>query len=165
MILQLIHRLEKPQVVSPPPGWRLRHFADPGDVDRWLELREAAFADSPTPVRRWTRDDFQREMTAKAWWRPDALWFVEAIDRDPPMPIGTATLARRGPAGSGTAVIHWLGVLPEFRRRGVGRLLMAQLEQIVWQAGEREVALETHASWTDAVAFYRSLGYREAGNS
>jgi ribosomal protein S18 acetylase RimI-like enzyme len=75
--------------------------------------------------------------------------------------IGTATLGWRGSAGGGKPVIHWLGVLPEFRRRGVGRLLVAQLEEMVWQSGGREVGLETHTAWTDAVAFYRALGYCE----
>ena len=152
----------------PPPGWRLRHYAGPSDVDVWLGLREAAFADSPIAVRRWTPADFTRELTAKPWWRPEALWFVESTEAADSLAtasagraIGTATLAWRGSAGGGKPVIHWLGVLPEYRRRGVGRLLVAQLEQLVWQSGGREVGLETHAAWTDAVAFYRTLGYRE----
>jgi GNAT superfamily N-acetyltransferase len=160
-VLQLVRRLEQPPSVSSPPAWRLRHYIGRQDVDTWLALRAAAFADSPIAVRPWTHDDFSRELSSKSWWRPAALWFVELVDRDPPLAIGTAILGRRGPVGSGTAVIHWLSVLPHYRRQGVGRLLVAQLESLVWEAGEREVALETHAAWSDAIAFYRELGYRE----
>ncbi len=170
-VLQLVRRLQGCRAVSPPPGWRLRHYAGPADVDVWLALREASFAASPITVRRWTADDFARELIAKSWWRPEAVWFVEATEglgssasASAPFAIGTATLARRGPAGGGKPVIHWLAVAPEYRRRGVGRLLVAQLEWLVWQSGGREVALETHAAWTDAVAFYRALGYRESSS-
>jgi len=170
-ILQLVRRLDSCPAVSPPAGWRLRHYEASIDVDVWLALREAAFADSPIAVRRWTPADFERELTAKSWWRPDLLWFVESAEEvvslagaGPRRAIGTATLAWRGSAGGGKPVIHWLGVLPEYRRRGVGRLLVAQLEQMVWHSGGREVGLETHAAWTDAVAFYRALGYREAAS-
>ena len=160
-VLQLVRRLESCPAVSPPTQWRLRHYAGPSDVDLWLALREAAFADSTIAVRRWTPEDFARELTAKSWWRPEALWFVESAAGIVPLAVGTATLAWRGSAGGGKPVIHWLAVLPEYRRRGVARLLVAQLERLVWQSGGREVALETHAAWTDAVAFYRAIGYRE----
>jgi GNAT superfamily N-acetyltransferase len=168
MVLQLVRRLESCPVVSPPAGWHLRHYAGPSDVDVWLALREATFADSPIAVRRWTPADFARELTAKSWWRPELVWFVESIEAVAPVAsavsaraIGTATLAWRGSAGGGKPVIHWLGVLPMYRRRGLGRLLVAQLEQMVWKSGGREVGLETHTAWTDAVTFYRAMGYRE----
>jgi GNAT superfamily N-acetyltransferase len=167
IVLQLVRRLDTCPTASPPEGWRLRHYAGGNDVKIWLSLREAAFADSPINVRRWTPADFARELTSKSWWRPESLWFVESTEAGDPLvgagaarAIGTATLAWRGSADGRKPVIHWLGVLPEYRRRGVGRLLMAQLEQLAWHSGGREVALETHTAWTDAVAFYRALGYR-----
>jgi hypothetical protein len=33
------------------------------------------------------------------------------------------------------------------------------LERAAWDAGWREVQLETHAGWSEAVAFYHSIGY------
>ena len=59
-ILQLVRRLEAPPIVSPPAGWRLRHYQSPGDIDRWLELR-GRVCRQPVPVRAWTRADFARE--------------------------------------------------------------------------------------------------------
>lgn len=58
-----------------------------------------------------------------------------------------------------TARVHWLLVHPNFRRRGIARLLMANLEQAAWDAGIRQLSLETHCNWASAVAFYRSMGY------
>lgn len=159
-VLQLVRRLDRAPAVSSPSGWRLRPYAGEADIPIWLALRAAAFAGSSIGVRPWTLADFEREILAKSWWRPEAIWFVEAVDRESALAIGTATLARRGRVGKDRAVIHWLAVLPEFRRRGVGRLLVAQLERLVWRGGERELALETHDAWTEAVAFYQALGYR-----
>jgi ribosomal protein S18 acetylase RimI-like enzyme len=59
--------------------------------------------------------------------------------------------------------VHWLIVRSNWRRHGVGRLLMAHLETAAWDAGYREVWLETHVAWEAAVKFYRSLGYAQAG--
>jgi ribosomal protein S18 acetylase RimI-like enzyme len=73
--------------------------------------------------------------------------------------IGAATLAmREGPTRS-VPVVHWLLVDPNWRRRGVGRMLISRLELSAWDAGWREVQLETHAGWQAAVAFYQSMGY------
>jgi len=72
-------------------------------------------------------------------------------------------LAERGSGRAARMVIHWLAVLPNWRRRGVGRLLVAALEQCCWDAGQHEVFLETHAGWTSALRFYESRGYRPVG--
>jgi GNAT superfamily N-acetyltransferase len=57
--------------------------------------------------------------------------------------------------------VHWLAVLPGWRRRGVGRYLMSVLEARAWELGYREVWLETHAAWAEAVRLYQALGYGE----
>ena len=74
--------------------------------------------------------------------------------------VGSVTLAARGPAAR--PVAHWLMVLPSMRRCGIGRLLMATLETACWDAGQRQVWLETHAAWSEAAALYRTLGYVES---
>jgi ribosomal protein S18 acetylase RimI-like enzyme len=55
--------------------------------------------------------------------------------------------------------VVWLMVDPDFRRRGIGRALLATLEASAWQSGERELVLETHADWSAAVRLYESFGY------
>jgi GNAT superfamily N-acetyltransferase len=68
-------------------------------------------------------------------------------------------LADRGLGALAVPAVHWLAVLPNWRRRGVGRLLIEALEERSWQQGHREIFLETHEGWTAARRLYESLGY------
>jgi GNAT superfamily N-acetyltransferase len=107
--------------------------------------------------------DFEQEFLAKPWWDPTRMWFAEPISSDGAVaskPVGTATLALRGSGQVARPVVHWLAVLPDWRRQGIGRLLMATLEACAWEAGYRQVFLETHAEWQEAVRLYEQLGYR-----
>jgi GNAT superfamily N-acetyltransferase len=159
-ILHLARTLQCRPTLPELPGVRLRRYSGHGDVDLWLDLRRRSFESEPVGVRPWRRSDFQAEILDKSWWSPDRLWFAEA-ERESggnhaAQPVGTIALAQRGLL----PVIHWLCVLPEFRRRGVGRLLMAALETYCWDAGQRELGLETHELWDSAVKFYSVLGYQ-----
>lgn len=160
-VLHLTRRLTAEPELAVADGLRLRHFAGPADIDIWLELRHKAFARQKVGVRRWDRSDFEDEFLARPWWQPDRLWFahVEVGWSRRPLDVGTVTLALRGSGEDAKPVVHWLAVLPEWRRRGIGRLLMSALERSAWQQGYRQVWLETHAAWTSAVAMYQQLGY------
>jgi GNAT superfamily N-acetyltransferase len=162
-VLQLVRRLDCRPETPAVKLVTLRHFGGAADIDLWLEIRRKAFARQKVGIRDWSRADFEAEFLAKSWWRPEALWFAQS---DNPaslaaLELGTATLGWRGPAESGKPVIHWLAVLPRERRKGVARLLVRHLEQLVWDSGRREIYLETHAAWSEALALYRALGYRE----
>ncbi len=142
-------------------GITLRHYQGPADIAVWLDLRRRAFARQSLGVRDWSPSEFQREILDKPWWNPRHLWFAEAQPLlMPAAPIGTVILARRGDDASSKAVVHWLAVLGSYRRRGIGRLLMAALETAAWDAGDRQVWLETHTQWAEAGQMYQRLGYR-----
>ena len=162
-VVQLVKRLaEEPQICG-LPGVRLRHFAGPEDVAPWLHLRHRAFGQLAVGVRAWGVEDFHQEFTAKPWWRPDRMWLAEATEgvKSDEL-IGTATLALRGAGPEAKPVVHWLAVLPSWRRRGVATLLMDALEASASKDGHREIWLETHAAWTAAAGFYESRGYQPA---
>lgn len=162
-IFHLCHRLRDKPSVDLPDGIRWRTYVGPADVRVWLELRERAFAGARASVRPWDEADFEQEFLAKPWWRPEHLWFAEARgSRGTWSPVGTVALALRGAGNAARPVVHWLAVLPAWRRRGVGRLLMSVLEARAWELGYREVWLETHAAWEEAVRLYRALGYVDA---
>lgn len=59
-------------------------------------------------------------------------------------------------------VLH-IRVHPATRRQGVGRLLMDGLEARARELGFDELHLNTATNQPEAVAFYRALGYTEAG--
>jgi len=163
VILQLTKRLLEPPCPVALEGVRLRHYQGEVDIEIWLELRRRAFARQKLGVGDWNAGDFAREFLQKTWWRPEAMWFAET---DSPSAIaaavGTVTLARRGDTREAPPAVHWLAVLPSWRRRGVGRLLVTSLEAVVWETGGRQVCLETHAQWTEAARLYESLGYGPA---
>lgn len=141
----------------------LRAYQGPDDIALWLDTRQRAFAKERVGIGRWTQADFDREFLAKPWWSPEHMWF--AVPREPAAAekaVGTVTLARRGIGPDSRPVVHWLAVLPAWRRHGIGRLLVRTLEIACWDAGEREVLLETHAAWEKAAALYDSLGYARA---
>ncbi len=61
------------------------------------------------------------------------------------------------------AHLSLLAVQPGYRKQGVGRRLLEWLEATARTAGIFTVNLELRASNDGALAFYRKLGYREAG--
>ena len=52
-------------------------------------------------------------------------------------------------------------VAPSARGLGVGRRLLAELEQRAVDSGSRSVRLETNRTLTEAIAMYRAAGYQE----
>ncbi len=163
IVLQLSRQLSERPTVTSETALRLRPFKEDADIDRWLILRSKAFAFERLGVRSWTRDDFQQEFLDKWWWAPTRLWFAELAEENgaTPLQVGTVALADRGNEQNPRPVVHWLCVLPRYRRRGIAKQLMNTLESYCWERDWREIALETHVKWQRAVAFYRALGYRE----
>ena len=156
-VLHFRRQLDAPPVALELPGISVRNMSVPADVVPWLTLRERAMAGEAPPVRQWSERDFHAEMLSKSWWRPDWTWL--AIAGDLRQQIGAVTLAMREGTTRSVPVVHWLLVDPTWQHRGVGRLLMSHLERAAWEAGWREIELETHAGWAAAVAFYQSIGY------
>ena len=154
-VIHLSRQLLHPPTVDAVPGVTVRTFAGEQDVDIWLELRTRAFAGEKPAVRPWTRADFATEFLDKPWWSPERMWFAETE-----RVIGSVGLALRGRGPAAVPVVHWLMVLPECRRLGIGRLLVSTAEAFCWQTGDRDISLETHAGWSAALAFYRAMGYR-----
>jgi GNAT superfamily N-acetyltransferase len=152
---KLLH--ERAELTS-APGVFVRTMQLAEDVPAWLKLRERAVAWLKPTARAWWVDDFRVEMSGKAWWRADWTWLAVAGD-DLSVVVGAVTLAVREGEGGSMPVVHWLLVDPRWRRRGIGRMLVSQLELAVWNAGWRELRLETHANWSEAVAFYQSMGF------
>jgi GNAT superfamily N-acetyltransferase len=157
-ILHLRKEFTSPPVALEFGGMRVRPIVIPDDVDAWLALRSCATAGLSPRVREWSREYFAAQMLAKPWWRNDWTWLAIEPQVGESV-IGAVTLGLRTGTEATVSIVHWLVVDPPWRRRGVGRMLMSRLELAAWQAGYREVELETHANWSEAVAFYQSMGY------
>ncbi len=158
-VLQLFKHLDFPPQVIFNKQFTIRSYA-PADLDDWLELRHRAFARESLGVRRWSAADFEAEFCQRWWWDPAKMWIAEAKTANlSSQLVGSVALAMRGDPNDAIPVVHWLMVAPEARRQGLGRLLMSHLEGAAWNAGYREICLETHSAWKAASRFYESLCY------
>jgi GNAT superfamily N-acetyltransferase len=157
-VLQLTKLLAARPHIEGPLDLRVRNYDGPTDIDPWLTLRQRAFAEERPPAGAWTAADFRRELLDKPWWQPQRMWLAETLQSN--ALIGSVSLAFNTRGKRVRPAVHWLAIDPAWRRRGIGRLLMARLEGYCWDAGFREVRLETHAGWRAAVAFYERLGYQ-----
>ena len=54
-----------------------------------------------------------------------------------------------------------VSVSPQWRRRGVGRALVAALLEATRARGLTRVWMETNDDWSDAIGLYRQCGFRE----
>ncbi len=63
--------------------------------------------------------------------------------------------------GEGVGEIKRMWVAPEVRGRGLGRRLLAELEDRTRELGHRVVRLDTNSNLPEAVAMYRQSGYFE----
>ena len=87
---------------------------------------------------------------------PPAGVLLVARLRGVPVGCGGLKLHRRGPAE-----IKRLWIADAARGAGLGRRLLAELEQRARGAGHRAVRLDTNRALTEAIAMYRAAGYRE----
>jgi len=64
-----------------------------------------------------------------------------------------------------SAHLNLLAVRPQYQRRGIARQMLNWLHESAVTAGTFVVRLELRATSAAAHAFYRALGYRDAGRS
>ena len=61
-----------------------------------------------------------------------------------------------------TGRLHWVYVLPEYQRRGIGTTLITHLEKKAREIGLKKMRLRTIEKAEQAVNFYKKLGYHLA---
>lgn len=89
---------------------------------------------------------------------PQATWLIRFVGSDfiTPLPVATIQgLRKQGNVGA----VQNVGVVPEHRGFGLGRMLMQQSLRGYLEAGIHRVRLEVTAANSPAVALYRSLGF------
>jgi putative acetyltransferase len=71
--------------------------------------------------------------------------------------IGTGALV---PRQDGTAEVVRMSVAADWRRKGIGRMILQALVDRARQAGFRRIILETTETWQEVIAFYLRFGFR-----
>jgi DNA-binding MarR family transcriptional regulator/GNAT superfamily N-acetyltransferase len=87
----------------------------------------------------------------------------------PPEGVFLVAMQREDPVGCGGLKFHGdaptelkrMWVAPAARGLGVGRRLLTALEQLAAEHGSHTIRLDTNGALTEAIAMYRSAGYRE----
>lgn len=89
-------------------------------------------------------------------FRPPEGYFVIARLHGDPVACGAMLFLPKS-----RAYFKRMWVAKPARGIGLGRRLLTNLEQLARDAGKTTVCLETHSSLSEAIAMYRSSGYRE----
>ncbi|AXC09608.1 Ribosomal-protein-S18p-alanine acetyltransferase [Acidisarcina polymorpha] len=129
---------------------RLRPTRD-ADLDRLFELDQICFP----PGVAYSRGEFRSLLGS-----PRTLGLVaEAEGSLAGFVLAQASRARRTTGGH----IVTIDTAPEFRRRGIGKMLMEQIESKMGEAGAEWMRLEVAVDNTAALAFYEGLGFEVLG--
>lgn len=140
----------RPARVPLPDGVVLREVRDDADVEAFRVADRAGFAD----------DDQERAAVDSAFGDPASLLdpavagFVAYAD-------GVPAAAAMSFADGGVARVGWVGVVPEFRRRGLGAAVTRAVVLAGFDRGAHIAALESSPM---GVELYRSLGFRQITN-
>ena len=152
---------------------RQRLVAAVAEVERLLtaSMVQIAAEDPTTPDAAWCISQYFQELNRRFDKGFDPTAGITATPDELTPPNGELLIARlRGrPVGCGALKFHGrepaelkrMWVAPEARGLGLGRRLLGELERHARAAGARVVHLETNRSLKEAIALYRSSGYRE----
>jgi ribosomal protein S18 acetylase RimI-like enzyme len=156
---------------STPPSSGVRRARFPQDIPQITELVELCFNEVlDYPSRRMLRDVRAVARMGPAAWRfarwvgaiKSAEWLLASIWQEQGRIAANATLTRR--AGEADAwLISNVAVHPNFRRRGIARILVEHALGEIRSQGGRNVYLQVDAANESAVRIYRELEFAEIG--
>ncbi len=115
-------------------------------------------ADEPAVIALWERCDLTRpwndprkDIRRKLGVRPD-LFLVGVVEG---VVVASVMAGYEGHRGW----INYLAVLPEQQGKGLGRVMMAEAERRLRDAGCPKINLQVRTANTSVIEFYRHLGY------
>jgi GNAT superfamily N-acetyltransferase len=129
-----------------------------------VTLRQVGYAD---PVAQHLIERVQQEYVVRYGGRDEAV--VDPAEFSPPhglflvaevggVPAGCGGW-RAHPSGDGVAELKRMYVEPDFRRRGLSLVLLAELERTAAAAGHRQLVLNSGDKQPEALALYARTGY------
>jgi GNAT superfamily N-acetyltransferase len=128
-----------------------------GPDSRWLIAQALAELDE-----RYGGPADEHSVLTAAQFDPPAGAFVVARHPDERNPVGGVGLRPVGAGtstGTGVGEVKRLWVHPDWRGRGVARLLMGELESVALALGRTALRIETGARQPEAIALYTSTGW------
>ncbi len=138
---------------KPPAGYRIRTY-ETGDDSAFVRIKNAAFL-SEGGGRAWTEVDFRKEYLDSPYFEPARVLFAICNGE----PVGTTTAWTAMNRGKEVGLIHWVAVVPEHRRKGLGWVLNVRAVHKLKELGYGEAILNTSETLESAVRLYHRLGF------
>jgi aminoglycoside 6'-N-acetyltransferase I len=143
----------------------IRH-AEPRDAHAWTAMRVALWPDeADTMHAAEVARFFARPASESVALLPEATLIAAVHQEAAEVLVGFAELSRRRYAeGCVTSPVGFLEgwyVMPQYRRRGVGRALVRAAEAWARDLGCSELASDTQLENTASAAAHRALGFEE----
>jgi DNA-binding MarR family transcriptional regulator/GNAT superfamily N-acetyltransferase len=144
-----------------------------GEVERLLTagLVRIEVVDPESPAAAYCLGEYYAEIGRRFEDGFDHTISLAATPQQLRLPAGLFVVAflHAEPIGSGALKFHGrrpaelkrMWVAPQARGLGLGRRLLAELERLALEHGVRTLRLETNKSLVEAIALYRSSGWRE----
>jgi mycothiol synthase len=132
------------------------------DFDEWAAFMLAAFEGHPTPMH-WTPEVI-RAIHATPTFDPEEILLVTEADAPSRLVAFTRIemVGRDRPPGQRVGEVGLIGVLPAWRRRGLGRELLRWGVTMLRGRGAGEIELSVEADNERATALYRGHGFEPA---
>lgn len=129
--------------------------ADASSLEEWVQLSAKLFPDEAFDELHASYVDFlttQKEIGFLYWINHKSVAFMNVSIRHDYV---------NGTDSSPVAFIEALYVLPEYRRRGIARELIAQAEQFAKENGITQLASDCLLQNADSELFHKSCGFEE----
>jgi len=125
------------------PGVKV-HRADPTELSRVMTIEHACFG----------RDRFNTN-TVRAFLEREDAFVLLATEDDRAVGAAMCMFSTRCAEGR----IASIAVIPEFRKRGVGKKLLNECEMMLRSKGVKKLGLEVDTNNEPAMSLYTSRGY------
>jgi ribosomal protein S18 acetylase RimI-like enzyme len=136
--------LEEP---TPDPRLTLEYVQSPSVLALWAEVQASSYATLKVPERV-VLDAMQ---TPERMLGPHTVFLLGRYDGVPV--AGAMALLSHGIAG-----LYWIGVRPEFRKRGLGEAVTRTIHNSALERGARAVVLQASML---GMPIYKALGFRQ----
>ena len=141
--------------VEVPDGYELRTFLL-GDEEGWANCINRAYSTQRDKTS-WTAQNVTEKFVQNPCFIPDGCFFVVHGGRI----VGAFMAWREIEAGPQRGRLHWLGVDPEHRRRGLAKLLTVRVLGYLLAHGLTSIFLDTSYAYPIAMQMYSKLGFVE----
>jgi mycothiol synthase len=137
-------------------GFRIRPLEGEAEAEAWIATHNAGFADHYDPPA-FSLDDKRTQMRAPGYFPAADLVLVDSADRF--IGIGHNRIERLD-AGVDKGWVQYVAVLPEYRKRGLGRALLLASMQALKAAGFNKAHLSADSeNQSGALQLYTSAGF------